>query len=763
MNSILLITDIFPPDIGGPATFMDQLAAELARRGQRVTVVCTSAQPREPADQQRTFRVRRIPRWPPSLFQSLRVRAALAQEVLRHKWIFTNGLEYPTFQVCALLRRAYVLKIVGDWVWEAARNNGWTMLGIDEFQTAAAQGAPWERLTVKRDRFVRGARVVITPSEYLRRMVIGWGIEANRVVTVLNGILREEFAAFQPRRRSDVLEIMFSGRLTNWKGVDTLLRAAAGLRNIHLTLIGDGPELAHLSELAQQLGLGAAVEFLGAQPREAMLARIARADVLVLASGYEGLSHTLLEASALGVPCIASDCGGNPEIIRHGENGLLVPYGNVDRLREALENLQRDEELRYRLACNAKRSAERFDFRETVRRTVEIIQSDPQGLRGLAGLGAAVTHVMGFREQPGLAPFSGAENHLFTLMTAQQQHGWRVELVMLILQNGPRLSAKIKELEQQGIAVFSVAVRKNNPFSDGRALSELCALFRPRRAHVIHTHLEHADFLGRLAAWFAGCRHIVSTTHNPEPFYATWRWRMTLKLWDRFTRQHIAISNYVRDYLVTTVGIPADKITTIYYGVECPSSIRPREELRSAYDIPLDRFAVGFIGRLSPQKNVGLFIDALDNLPNVYGVIVGGGELSDALHSQVARKGMTNARFLGYQPSAADIIPMFDALCLPSRWEGLGLVLIEAMLRRVAIIASRAGAIPEILGDGRYGLLFDSDDVSGLTATIQFAMRERAAMREMAIRAFEYAQRVFSVEAMAQQTIAVYETVTRSK
>jgi glycosyltransferase involved in cell wall biosynthesis len=96
-------------------------------------------------------------------------------------------------------------------------------------------------------------------------------------------------------------------------------------------------------------------------------------DVLVLDSQYEGLSHTLLEAGAMGLPCIASDRGGNPEVIQNGSNGLLVPYGDVAALQAALANLEADEPLRYRLACQAKAHSGRFDFEKTVAGTAEIL------------------------------------------------------------------------------------------------------------------------------------------------------------------------------------------------------------------------------------------------------------------------------------------------------------------------------------------------------------------------------------------------------
>ncbi|MEP7356322.1 MAG: glycosyltransferase family 4 protein [Anaerolineales bacterium] len=371
---VLLITDIFPPDIGGPATFIEQLARRLAQAGHQVSVVCTSAQANEPGDAGQPYRVRRLLRRPPSLAQRLGVRAALAAEVLRHSHVFTNGLEYPTYQVCGLLRRAYVLKVVGDSAWESARNDGLTTLSIDDFQQQPPQNNAVQNLIRKRVRFALGARQIITPSHYLRRLVLGWGVPPERVRTIYNGVPLADYAAAKPRpRTAPGLQAVYAGRLASWKGVDTLLRALAGLSQVRALILGDGPEEVALKRLAAELGLGPAVVFAGRQPQAHMRQQLQQADVLVLDSEYEGLSHTLLEAGALGLPCIASYRGGNPEVIQPGSNGLLVPYGDVGALRAALAQLQTDEPLRYRLACQAKTLSERFDFEKTLAGTVEVL------------------------------------------------------------------------------------------------------------------------------------------------------------------------------------------------------------------------------------------------------------------------------------------------------------------------------------------------------------------------------------------------------
>ncbi|MBI5397726.1 MAG: glycosyltransferase family 4 protein [Verrucomicrobia bacterium] len=373
MKSVLLVTDIFPPDIGGPATFIPALAAALTAQRHSVTVFCRADNPAVHAASDWPFRVLRMPRLG-GLPGKLKLMAALTREVVRHDIIFSNGLEQPVEWACRATSRRYALKVVGDMAWERARIRGQTSLSVDDFQAALnlhGQILKWQR---QRTSSARHARLVITPSDYLRRLVTGWGVDPQAVFTVLNGLPLDEFDRFAPRPRAGaLLEVLFVGRLVNWKGVGHLLHAVAEMPDMRATIAGDGPEGPALRALAHSLGLQGRVEFCGSLPAAALRERYARADVLALPSEYEGLSHTLLEACAAALPCVAANRCGNPEVIEHERSGLLVPYGDVARLGAAIERLRDDEPFRFTLAAGAKARAREFDFRRTVSRTMELL------------------------------------------------------------------------------------------------------------------------------------------------------------------------------------------------------------------------------------------------------------------------------------------------------------------------------------------------------------------------------------------------------
>jgi glycosyltransferase involved in cell wall biosynthesis len=148
------------------------------------------------------------------------------------------------------------------------------------------------------------------------------------------------------------------GRLVPTKGPLLLLQAIERVRNqgtaVSLSLVGDGPERADLDAFIEKHGLAEIVTLTGALNHDQALEQVAAADLFVLASFAEGIPVSLMEAMALGVPCISTYIAGIPELIESDRDGVLVPAGSVDDLAEAILRLARDPELRQRLAVAAR-------------------------------------------------------------------------------------------------------------------------------------------------------------------------------------------------------------------------------------------------------------------------------------------------------------------------------------------------------------------------------------------------------------------------
>jgi glycosyltransferase involved in cell wall biosynthesis len=233
------------------------------------------------------------------------------------------------------------------------------------------------RLLRLTDRIVNG---VIVNSESVRReMLEQERVPAARVHLCYNGI---DITRFRPGERLRTLTLQNSSLvigvvclLRPEKGLPTLLRAFAQLwprdEGVRLVIVGSGPEQSGLEELAQELGVRQQCVF---QPAVADVAPWLRSiDIFVLPSLSEALSNSLMEAMACGCACIASSVGGNPELLRDGETGLLFEPGNVEQLSEKLSRLAADPGLRERLAQASVRAIrERFSLAASAERMHEI-------------------------------------------------------------------------------------------------------------------------------------------------------------------------------------------------------------------------------------------------------------------------------------------------------------------------------------------------------------------------------------------------------
>jgi colanic acid/amylovoran biosynthesis glycosyltransferase len=215
---------------------------------------------------------------------------------------------------------------------------------------------------------ISSASFVICISDFCRSQVlrIAPQLDAGRVHVVRLGV---DCVALQPQHRATsqgsqgaAIRLVCTGRMVAAKGHRILLEAIAQLMQLlndsgiklTCTLIGDGPERTSLEALSRHLGVDAVVQFLGAQAHQPTLACVAQADIFVLASFAEGLPVALMEAMALGVPCVSTTIAAIPELIQDGRNGFLVPPANPTALSAALLQLVADSEMRARLGRHAR-------------------------------------------------------------------------------------------------------------------------------------------------------------------------------------------------------------------------------------------------------------------------------------------------------------------------------------------------------------------------------------------------------------------------
>jgi glycosyltransferase involved in cell wall biosynthesis len=356
---VVVVSGIWPPDVGGPASHAPDVARFLQGRGWGVQVVTTARSAPAPERFPVHWVTRRLPRG---------VRhAAGAAIVARHARgtdvVYTTGTFGRSAAGATLARRPYVVKLTADPAFERAQRTGVVPGDLDAFQRGAGGVAGWA-LRSARDLELRGAGHVFTPSAFLRELAIGWGVPPERVSVLPNPAPampelapRDELRA---RLGVDGPTLAFAGRLTAQKSLHVALEALAEVDGATLLVAGEGDELSTLRARARELGLDGRVRFLGAQPRDRVLELFRAADAAILSSAWENFPHTVVEALAAGTPVIATDVGGVREAVDDGVNGLLVPPGDAAAFAAALRRYLGDETLRRRLQERAQPSVERF-------------------------------------------------------------------------------------------------------------------------------------------------------------------------------------------------------------------------------------------------------------------------------------------------------------------------------------------------------------------------------------------------------------------
>jgi len=378
---VVFATGIFPPDIGGPATYVDGLARALSHEGTGVEVVTYGEgdENQAPFPVTRIGRSRSLPIRYTSFF--LAVRRSLQRETLAYlQDPVSAGLPAT---LAALSKKApTVVKIVGDLAWEIGRERGLVGEGVEDFQSRPHRGVVG-RLQAAQRFVARSATRVVTPSAFLKKIVTGWGVDPERIEVIFNAVRSPEspLAKREEARRRLGLEpgpiVMTAGRMVPWKGFDTLVAAMpevlAREPEARLLIAGSGPGEEGLRRRIEAASLERKVRLLGPLDRESLALYLRASDVFVLGSTYEGFSHVLLEAMLAELPVVASRVGGNPELIEDGEHGLLVdpePSSIVSALLRLLE----DGRLREVLAKRGRERARTFRWPDMVTRTKALLQ-----------------------------------------------------------------------------------------------------------------------------------------------------------------------------------------------------------------------------------------------------------------------------------------------------------------------------------------------------------------------------------------------------
>ncbi len=366
-KSVLIATGIFPPSIGGPATYSKMLQDELPKYGIKSDVLSFDS-------------VRWLPKGVRHVlyFLKLWLRAGHTDIIYAQDPV---SVGWPASLVAKLRNKPFYLRVPGDYAWEqACQKYGVTDL-LDIF--VMNKNYPKSVLQLKRieKKVAMRAVKIIVPSEYLKGIVTKWGIAGDKIIVIANALEGEVPQESKEILRSELAlrhkTIISAGRLVPWKGFKALIEGLSGYlkeKEVDLIIVGSGPDEEGLKEVVKSNGLQDRVTLLGSLPRRDLLRYVKASDVFVLNTAYEGFSHQILEAMAVGTPVVTTNVGGNPEVIEDSVHGFLVDLNDLEAFRVKTDLLLTDTALAENIRARALQRASIFSKGTALQKLVSELQ-----------------------------------------------------------------------------------------------------------------------------------------------------------------------------------------------------------------------------------------------------------------------------------------------------------------------------------------------------------------------------------------------------
>ena len=367
---ILIATGLFPPDIGGPATYSKLLFNEFPKYGVSARVLSFSE-------------VRFLPRGICHLVYLFKLlKRGKSSDIIYAQDPVSVGL--PALIASKILRKRFILKIVGDFAWEQGVVRFGVRESLDEFVHKHKKYTFFVRILKYVEIFVASrAEKIIVPSLYLKKIITLWGIAPDKISVVYNAFEKESvseeeknLAIKQYSFNSSDFVIISVGRLVPWKGFPILIESIKELKeeipSIKLLIAGDGPELQRLKNLIQDLHLEETVYLLGKINHHTLFKYVNEdAKLFVLNTGYEGFPHVVLEMISAGLPVVVTDIGGNSEIISNKK--ALIKYNNKNALKKVIFDLYKNKDVLEEFKRGELEDIKKFSLDKMVKETIKVL------------------------------------------------------------------------------------------------------------------------------------------------------------------------------------------------------------------------------------------------------------------------------------------------------------------------------------------------------------------------------------------------------
>ena len=312
---------IFPPDIGGPATFVPNIAKYFQDELNYEIDVLTLSDSKN-LNINDDFSVKRIDRNLPIIFRWLKTIFTIYKMGVNKDLIFVNGLGTEVTIANIFLKKKIIRKIVGDPVWERAYSKAKISESFDEFQVKN-YGFSISLQKKVRNFSIKKTDIVVTPSQHLKNFILNLGFK-NKIEIINNGVFipEENTNIFT----NDQINITVVSRLVSHKNIKKIIRAISDLNDplIYLNIIGDGPELNQLQKISLESNNKDNIIFHGKLNRDDINHIFLKSDIYIQASNYEGLPHSLLEAMSYGIPVLCTPVGECKEILGNEDRGYML-------------------------------------------------------------------------------------------------------------------------------------------------------------------------------------------------------------------------------------------------------------------------------------------------------------------------------------------------------------------------------------------------------------------------------------------------------
>ncbi len=305
-----------------------------------------------------------------------------------------------------------------------------------------------------------------------------------------------------------------------------------------------------------------------------------------------------------------------------------------------------------------------------------------------------------------------------------------------------------------------VSFTKRHPL-DPRWIRDFRRIFLAHNVDIVHSHEFSMAVYGTAAARTLGIP-AVNTLHGAQSMTEVLRRRVALRWALRNAKGNFTVSHATKRQLDADLGLNDDMIGVVWNGIPVRSG--DRERTRSALGVAADELLVLAIGTLEERKGHRFLLDALTSLPSGstpkwrLAVACGrGGPMRDGLETLARERGVADRlQLLTYRNDIPDLLAAADVFSMPSLWEGLPLALLEAMVARKPIVASRTSGIPEAIADGQTGLLTEPGDVEALTDALGRLLADAGLRERLAREAQSVALQSFTISAMVNAYEAIY-------